>query len=110
VLSRLRERHSFLRNKSGAEPSTKPAFVAGFAKAVKASLSNEDKKRYLGQRSVSDEVRALDLFYRDDPGYSEFPIWLGIHCVNLLESGTTDEQIPDVLEAEGIWRRIALGQ
>lgn len=86
-------------------PAMKSAFVTGFMDAVKASLSDEDRRRYVGKGDVGERVGDLDRFY-EDAGDRDMPIWLAIHWINLRGSGTPEDQMSKVLEDEGIWRPI----
>jgi hypothetical protein len=86
-------------------PAVKSGFVSGFMESVNASLSNEDRRRYVGKGTVGDVVRDLDLFY-GDTGKREIPIWLAIHWANLRATGTAEDDVPTVLEQEGIWRTV----
>lgn len=87
------------------DPAMRTGFVGGFMAAVNASLSEEDRRRYVGKGTIGDTVRDLDLFYRDT-GKRDLPIWLAMHWVNLRAGGTPEDQIPKVLEDEGIWRTV----
>lgn len=73
------------------DPAAKSAFVSGFLEAVKASLSEEDRRRYASGETVGNRVADLDVLYRETDNRN-LPIWLAIHIVNLEANGTPDGQ------------------